>query len=219
VLIPLLAFFVLKDAHLLRRAAIIALPHRFRLRARRLFDELNTALATYIRAQLLACLLIGGICGIGFAILGVPYPVLLGILAGVLEFIPLAGPFLVAVIATVVAAVHAPMLALRVAGFLASLRFVQDYVIYPRLVGRGLHLHPVAVVVALLVGVELDGVAGLFMAVPAAAIVSVVFRHWLEWRSGDGRADTPFQGGARVPLRLPESLEVSSEASRTGAIL
>jgi predicted PurR-regulated permease PerM len=104
VLIPILAFFLLKDAHQVRRAAIKILPHRFRLRGRRLFDELNTTLATYVRGQLLACVLIGSICGIAFAILGVPYPALLGILAGVLEFIPLVGPFVCAVVATIVAA-------------------------------------------------------------------------------------------------------------------
>ena len=189
VLIPVLAFFLLKDAHQFQRASIRMLPHRFRLRGRQLFDELNTTLATYIRAQLLACVVVGSICGVGFAVLGVPYPTLLGVLAGVLEFIPLVGPLLCAVVATIVAALHAPVLALWVVGFWASLRIVQDYVIYPRLVGRGLHLHPLAVVVAVLAGVELDGVAGMFLAVPTVAISSVVYRHWLEWRSGDGVVD------------------------------
>jgi predicted PurR-regulated permease PerM len=72
VLIPVLAFFLLKDAHRFRRAALTALPHRFRLRARRLLDELDAVLAAYIRAQLLACALIGSLCGVVFAILGVP---------------------------------------------------------------------------------------------------------------------------------------------------
>jgi predicted PurR-regulated permease PerM len=180
VLIPILAFFLLKDASRFRRAALVALPHRFRLQARRLFDELNAVLAAYIRAQLLACAMIGTVCGVVFAILGVPFPALLGVLAGVLEFVPLIGPFLAAVIATAVAGFHAPILTLRVVGFLASLRVLHDYVIYPRLVGRGLHLHPFAVVIAVLAGVELGGVVGLFMAVPVAAIISVVYRHWLE---------------------------------------
>jgi predicted PurR-regulated permease PerM len=181
VLIPILAFFLLKDAHRFRRAALAALPHRFRLRARGLADELNDVLAAYIRAQLLACALIGIVCGVVFAILGVPYAVLLGVIAGVLEFIPLVGPFLAAVIATVVAVFHAPILALRVVGFLAALRVLHDYVVYPRLVGRGLHhLHPFAVVIAGLAGVELGGVVGLFVAVPAAAIMSVVYRHSVE---------------------------------------
>lgn len=173
-LIPILAFFLLKDAHQFRRAAVKALPHRFRLRGRRLFEELNTTLATYIRAQLVACVLIGSICGIAFAVLGVPYPALLGVLAGVLEFIPLVGPFLCAVVATIIAALHASILAAWVVGFLATLRIVQDYVIYPRLVGRGLHLHHLAVVIAVLAGVELGGVAGMFLAVPTVAIASVV---------------------------------------------
>ena len=180
VLIPVLAFFLLKDAHRFRRAALAALPHRVRLRARRLFDELNVVLAAYIRAHLLACALIGTVCGVVFAILGVPYAVLLGVLAGILEFVPLVGPFLAAVIATLVAAFHSPILAPRVAGFLAVLRVLHDYVIYPRLVGRGLHLHPFVVVIAVLAGIELGGVVGLFMAVPVAAIISVVYRHWLE---------------------------------------
>jgi predicted PurR-regulated permease PerM len=161
-------------------------PHRLRLRGHRLFEELSTTLAAYIRAQLLACVLIGSICGVGFAVLGMPYPLLLGVLAGVLEFIPLVGPLLVAVGTATIAALQAPILALWVSGFLAVLRVVEDYVIYPRLIGRGLHLHPLAVVVAVLAGVELDGVAGIFLAVPAVALVSVAARHWLEWRGADG---------------------------------
>jgi predicted PurR-regulated permease PerM len=69
---------------------------------------------------------------------------------------------------------------MRVAGFLAVLRVIHDYVIYPRLIGRGLHLHSFAVVIAVLAGAELRGVVGLFMAVPVAAFISVLYRYWLE---------------------------------------
>jgi predicted PurR-regulated permease PerM len=189
VLIPFIAFFLLKDAAGFRRTIVIALPHRIRLRAHRLFEALNATLAAYIRAQLLACLLVGSLCGVGFAMLGIPYPVVLGVLAGVLEFIPLVGPFLLAIIASIVAALHAPLLVLWALGFLGMLRLVEDYVIYPRLIRRGIQLHPLAVIVAVLTGAELDGVAGMFLAVPIVAIASVVFRHWLEWRTGDGAVD------------------------------
>ena len=185
VLIPILAFLLLKDAASFRRTIVRALPHRIRLRGHRLFEELNTTLAAYIRAQLLACVLVGSLCGIGFAVIGIPYPVLLGVLAGVLEFIPLVGPLLLAIVASIVAALHAPILVLWAVGFLGVLRLVEDYVIYPRLIGRGIQLHPLAVIVAVLAGAELDGVAGMFLAVPTVAIASVVYRHWLEWRSGE----------------------------------
>jgi len=184
-LIPILAFFLLKDAASLRRTIVTALPHHGQLRGHRLFEELNATLAAYIRAQLLACVLVGTLSGVGFALLGIPYPVLLGVLAGVLEFIPLVGPLVLATVVAVVGALHAPMLALWAVGFLGVLRLVEDYVIYPRLMRRGIRLHPLAVILAVLAGAELNGVAGMFLSVPTVALATVVYRHWLEWRSGD----------------------------------
>jgi predicted PurR-regulated permease PerM len=189
VLIPILAFFLLKDAATLRRAVVKALPHHGQLRGHRLFEELNATLAAYIRAQFLACVLVGSLCGVGFAVLGIPYPVLLGVLAGALEFIPLVGPLVLATVAAVVGALHAPILALWALVFLGVLRLVEDYVIYPRLIRRGIHLHPLAVILGVLAGAEMDGVAGMFLAVPTVAIASVVYRHCLEWRSGDDVVD------------------------------
>ena len=189
ILIPILAFFLLKDAAGFRRTIVTALPHRVRLRSHRLFEDLNATLAAYIRAQLLACVLVGSLCLLGFAVLGIPYPVPLGMLAGVLEFIPLIGPLLLAVVASIAGALHSPILVLWTVGFLGVLRVIEDYVIYPRLISRGVQLHPLAVIVAVLTGAELDGIAGMFLAVPAVAIASVVCRHWLEWRSEDVAAD------------------------------
>jgi predicted PurR-regulated permease PerM len=188
VLVPILAFFFLKDAAGFRRTIVIALPYRIRLRGHRLFEELNRTLAAYVRAQLLACLLVGTVCAVGFAAIGVPYPVLLGILAGALEFIPFVGPLVVAVVASIVAALHAPVLVAWTVAFLAALRLVEDYVIYPRLIRRGIALHPLAVIVAVLVGANLAGVAGMFLAVPVAAVVTVAFHHWLEWRTSEAAA-------------------------------
>jgi predicted PurR-regulated permease PerM len=189
VLIPILAFFLLKDALSFRRTVLTALPHRVRLRGHRLFDDLNATLAAYIRAQLLACVVVGTLCGLGFAVIGIPYPVVLGVLAGVLEFLPLVGPLLLAAVAAIVGALQAPILALWAVAFLLVLRLIEDYVIYPRLIRRGVHLHPLAVIVAILTGAELGGVAGMFLAVPTAAMASVVYRHWLEWRGDNGVAE------------------------------
>jgi len=171
----------------IRRTMLTALPHRIRLRGHRLFGELNATLTAYVRAQLIACVLVGSACGIGFAALGSPYPILLGVLAAALEFIPLVGPLLLAAIAAVVAGLHAPMLGWWTVGFLAALRIVQDYAIYPRLIRRGLPLHPLAVIVAVLSGAELGGIAGMFLAVPAVGVAAVVVRHVASWRA-DARA-------------------------------
>ena len=184
VLIPILGFFLLKDAASFRRSLLTALPHRARLHGHRLLDDLNATLGAYIRAQLLACAVTGTVCGIGFAVLGVPYPLLLGALAGILEFIPLVGPLTVAIVASIVAALHAPVLALWTVGFLGAFRVIEDYVIYPRLIRRGIPLHPLAVILAVLAGAEVLGVAGMFLAVPVVGILLVVYRHSVEWRGG-----------------------------------
>ncbi|MCA1641418.1 MAG: AI-2E family transporter [Acidobacteria bacterium] len=62
---------------------------------------------------------------------------------------------------------------------------MQDYVIYPRIIGSGIHLHPLAVILAILAGAELAGVTGIFLAIPLIAIISVTYRHWMEHRGRD----------------------------------
>ncbi len=188
VLIPILGFFLLKDAPNLQALFVRALPYGGQQRGQRLFDDVNATLAAYMRAQLLACVVVGSLSGVGFAVIGVPYAVLLGVLSGVLEFIPLVGPLILALVCVLVTALNTPILALRALAFLAVLRLVEDYVIYPRLLGRGVHLPPLAVILVVLAGAELGGVAGIFLAVPVVAVGSVAVRHFLDWRDADKSA-------------------------------
>jgi predicted PurR-regulated permease PerM len=163
---------------------------RWRWRGDEFFQDINSTLASYIRAQLMACLFIGLVCTIAFTVLGVPNPLALGVIAGVFEFVPLVGPLLVAMVAAAAAVLHGGgFLAFLVIAFLVVLRIVEDYIVYPRLIGQGIHLHPLAVIVAILAGAELAGVAGIFLAIPVVAILTVSYRHWLEHRGSEGLAD------------------------------
>lgn len=191
VLIPILAFFLLKDAESFRRSALLMLPRgRWRWRGDEFFQDINSTLAAYIRAQLTACLFIGIICSLGFTLLGLPGSLVMGVLAGVFEFVPLVGPVTIALLAGLLAMFHAgPFNAFLVLLFLGVLRIVQDYVIYPRLIGQGIHLHPLAVIFAILAGEKLAGVAGIFLAIPVVAIITVSYRHWMEHRGSEGIAD------------------------------
>jgi predicted PurR-regulated permease PerM len=191
IIIPILSFFFLKDADSFRRSALQMLPRgRWRWRGDEFFQDVNSTLAAYIRAQLTACLFIGVICAVGFTLLGLPSPLVLGVIAGIFEFVPLVGPLMIALIAAILATLHAgPVSAFMVVVFLIVLRVVQDYIVYPRLIGQGIHLHPLAVIVALLSGAELAGVAGIFLAIPIVAILTVSYRHWLEHRGSEGLAD------------------------------
>jgi predicted PurR-regulated permease PerM len=187
VLIPILAFFLLKDGDRLKQGAIDLLPDaRRRADAARFVERVDRSLAAVIRAQLLACLIVGVLTGIGLALLGVPYAATLGVAAGVCEFIPLLGPLSVAGVAAVIGGVHRPILALSVLGFLGVLRVAQDYVIYPRLVGHTIHLHPLAVILAVLAGAELGGVVGVLLALPAFAVAAAAYDSLGELTERDG---------------------------------
>jgi predicted PurR-regulated permease PerM len=215
VLIPILAFFLLRDADSFRRSALQMLPRgRWRWRGDELFQDINSTLAAYIRAQLLACVIVGIICTIGFLVLGVPYWLAFGLLAGLLEFIPLAGPLVVAAITVTLAGFHSSGSALSVLAFLGVLRVLEDYIIYPKLIGQGIHLHPLAVIVAILSGAELAGVAGIFLAIPVIAIATVSYRHWLEHRGSEGLvADFLKPAEPSEPADQPEQ---PSPAASTG---
>jgi predicted PurR-regulated permease PerM len=190
ILIPILSFFLLNDADDFRRSALQMLPRgRWRWRGDEFFQDVNSTLAAYIRAQLTACLLIGTICTLGFIALGVPFPLVIGVIAGFLEFIPLVGPLVVAIIAVLVTSFSpdtSSYSGLWVLLFLGTLRIVHDYSIYPRLVGQGVHLHPLAVILAILAGNELAGIAGIFLSIPLIAVATVSYRHWLEHRGSEG---------------------------------
>ena len=188
ILVPILAFFLLKDAELLRKAALRILPRGSRRSRGDVFlVELNDTLAAYTRAQVTACALIGVVCTIAFLVIGVPYAVVLGITAGLLEFIPLAGPLTMGVLATGVAAFHSLGQAVAVLLFLVVLRAVQDYVLYPKIVGPGSHLRPLAVILAISCGVELGGLAGVFLAIPLVALLTLAYRHYRGYRAAEAQ--------------------------------
>ena len=231
ILIPILSFFLLKDADSFRRSFLAMLPRgRLRWRGDEFFQDISSTLAAYIRAQLTACLLVGILCTVGFALIGLPSPLVLGLIAGFLEFVPLVGPLLVAILAVMLALLHSGLgSAVIVLLFLGVLRVVQDYVIYPRIIGTGIHLHPLAVILAILAGAEIAGVAGIFLAIPVIAILTVTYRHWLEHRGSETIAEvieevvvtppsTPDDPSRPTPATTPEEMARARPDLLTGEL-
>ena len=181
-LVPILAFFFLKDFNLFRLAILRMFPAGpLRLRAETVMADVNTTLAAYVRAQLISCVIIALICTTGFYLLGLKYALLLGILAGIFEFVPLLGPLTIGLIVIITAAASDnPWNALYVAIFLVVLRIIHDYVTYPRIVRGGLHLHPLAIILSVLAGEQVAGIPGVFISIPIVAVATVIYRNILE---------------------------------------
>ncbi len=182
IIVPFLTFFFIKDAELIRLAILkLFPPGRLRERADAALRDVNATIAAYTRAQLISCLLIGIICTIGFNMIGLRYALLLGILAGIFEFVPLLGPLTIGAIATSVGTFgENPRRGLYTLLFLIALRIFHDYVTYPRIVGGGIRLHPLLIILSVIAGEQIAGIPGVFIAVPVVAIFAVVYRHVLE---------------------------------------
>ena len=183
-LVPILSFFFLKDANIFRVGVLRMFPSgRLRARAESVLEDVNKTLAAYTRAQIISCLIIATLCTLGFYLLDLKYALLLGILAGIFEFVPLLGPLTIGIAVTLTAAASDdPWKALYVAIFLIVLRIVHDYVTYPRIVRGGIHLHPLAIILSVLAGEQVAGIPGVFISIPIVAVATVIYRHRLEHR-------------------------------------
>jgi predicted PurR-regulated permease PerM len=195
VLIPILAFFFLKDASLIRQHILDLVEEGSR---RALLDDVladvNLLLAHYMRALVLLSAATFTVYSIFFSMMRVPYGILLAVLGGLLEFIPTVGPLTAGLTILLVAWVSgAHVLAVLI--FLVGYRVFQDYVAAPHLMGRGVELHPLLLLFGVFAGAEVAGIAGAFLSVPVLALVRILYRRFRKARL-TGR---PTPTGAVVP--------------------
>ena len=187
--IPILAIFFLRDGeHIANIFIQLCFPANRQARIRGVANELHIMLTEYIRAQVLLCLL-SFLFYLGtMLLLRFPHAVALGVIGGLLEFIPAIGWMSTfAAIVGVGVVNHSHWIWMM--GLLAGWRLMQDYLIAPRIMGTHLKIHPLAAVFGVLVGAEIGGIIGIFLAVPLMASMRVI---WHECgggklRKGDDR--------------------------------
>ncbi len=178
ILVPILAFFLLKDARDIRASLIGSVENRTDRRTLKLIiDDVHAALTSYIRALVL--LAVASFCAwaIFLKAVGYSYELLLAGLAGILEFIPVFGPALALAIILIVSAVTGSGSLLWIVIFFAIYRVFQDYILNPYLMSAGVEIHPLLVLFAVLAGERLAGIPGMFFSIPVIAILKVVFEH------------------------------------------
>jgi predicted PurR-regulated permease PerM len=182
VLIPVVAFYLLRDWD--RMVAYIdqVLPRSIEPTVAHLARESDTVLGAFVRGQLLVMLALGILYGGGLTLVGISVGPLIGMVAGLLSFVPYLG-FIVGFAAALIAALvqygdwaHV----LMVVGVFVVGQLLEGYVLVPKLVGDKIGLHPVAVIFAVLAGGYLFGFLGILLALPAASVIVVVLRYLLE---------------------------------------
>lgn len=192
VLIPVFAFFILKDAEAFVAAVtgLFEQPHH-RRRSLRIGEDLHHLLGEYMRALVLLSLITFAVWSIVFLVAGVPYPVILAALGGALEAVPLVGPVVAGIVVLSVAGFTGYGHAIPLLAFVVAWRLIQDYVSSPLVMGRGVEIHPAFVIFGVLAGGELAGTAGMFLSVPVMAGLRILWRHARDARQPKAEGDGP----------------------------
>lgn len=176
-IIPFLIFYILKDFDVFERTALKYVPKSHRKHTVMLLKDIDEALGNYIRGQFIVCFVIGVLAYVGYWIIGMPYPLLLAAVVAICNIIPYLGPFLGTAPAIIMASTISLKMVLLVALVNMVCQTLESNVISPQVVGRKLHLHPLLIIFALLVGGEIAGVIGLILAVPFFAAMKVILQH------------------------------------------
>ena len=174
VIIIFVSFYLLKDGLTIKLWLADLFPHTARRRVLRLFDTLLIALRAYICSQLVMCVITGVVVFAYFNLMELPYASVFALLSGISEFVPVLGPTVASTLGTLMTAAAAHELTVQTALFYVALTQVNHNIVYPALVGKSLHLHPVAVILGVVFGGEILGAAGMFLAVPFIVIVKIV---------------------------------------------
>jgi predicted PurR-regulated permease PerM len=179
VVVPILAVFFLKDGQAFSEAALSFVhtrPQREFLEGVR--GDLNQMLAHFIRAQLTLAAFSLLVYTAFMGLMRVPYALVLGTAGGIMEFIPVVGPLVAALLILSVALLLSYPHWLALVAFLAAWRLIQDYVVSPRIMGKSMELHPLAAIFGVLAGGEIAGVLGVYLSIPVMASLRIVWRRW-----------------------------------------
>jgi predicted PurR-regulated permease PerM len=187
IIVLVTAFWLLNDGTSLRRGFVGMLPGRIRDGAEFAIDATQVVIGGYVRAQLFLAVVIGLLAWIGCALLGVPYPIVVGVAAGLFELVPLLGPFLGGAVGVALALTRSPTLALWVIALFVVIHIIEGYILAPRIQARFIQLHPLVAFLALIAGIEVAGLLGALFAVPATSLGAVFLRTTI----GDWRANRP----------------------------
>ncbi len=166
-----------------------------------IWREIETHLGMYVRGEILLMSSIGVLASLGYWVIGLPYPLALGALAGLLEFVPMIGPTLGSIPAVLVALTISPQAALVVVVYSIVIQITENNILVPRLMGRSVGVSPVTVILAIFAFSSLLGATGAFLAIPLAAILQVLMDHLIV-HAGVLAADEPGAETADIMVRM-----------------
>jgi putative permease len=175
VIIPFITYFILAEGDIGLKKLVERIPNKYFEMSLNIMDKLQRELVFYLRGLLLECSIVGGLSVIGFMIIGVPYAILIGVLTGIANLVPYLGFIAGASLALFASLTQTGdfRLLVPIVILTAVVRLIDDLILQPVCFGKSLNMHPVAVVLTLIIGHQLMGVAGMVISIPVATILRV----------------------------------------------
>lgn len=215
-------FWLLKDLPVIKKEAVLLAGPKREQEATVLTAKVSRILGGYLRGQLVISSSTAVLTVIGLSIVGVPYSLVIGMLAGLFNVVPWIGPAITATIAGIAAAFVSPLHIVGALVVCVTAQQITDMVIQPRVMSEQVDLHPLLVIFSLLAGAALFGFSGLVLAIPVAAIGKGLFVYYFE-KYTDSKLES--EGGALFRARAGEdegagsepACEPDAEADETGS--
>lgn len=201
-IILFITVYLLLDAERIQSAIVRLVPEQHKEGLLAVEHTLGRVIGGYVRGQVSLSLMIGSAFGIGSWLIGLPYPLVIGVVAGLMELIPLLGPILGAILPIILAFFSNPWVEVpEVLVLLGAVHLLESQILAPRIIRSYVGLHPVLSVVALMIGAELQGVTGALFAVPVAGIIVAAWvaavRVWREKVVLPSQSPNPEEMGSR----------------------
>jgi predicted PurR-regulated permease PerM len=176
----IIAFYLTIEKDGVERLMRGILPAPYEQKALDIFSHFRTKIRHWFTAQLGLSLLMGLIVGLGSWALGLKYPLVLGLIAAVLELVPVVGSIITGTVAFLIAVTDSFSLGLYTVILFIVIQQLENHLLVPVVMGRTVEVHPLMVILALLIGGKLAGVLGVFLAVPLAVLVQEMLNHFAE---------------------------------------
>lgn len=181
-IVPVFLYYLLKDREILAEGVSATFPATIRPHALSILDIVNRVLGAYVRAQLLLGLVVGLVVFVILTLLGIKFAVLLAIIAGFTELIPIIGPWLGAIPGILVTLATAPEKTIWVVLGYVGVQILEGSLLVPRIQGQSLNIHPIVVMLVIVVGSQIAGLWGIIVGPPLAATAIAVIKYFSkEW--------------------------------------
>ena len=180
-----MTFYLTMEEKGMKRIAVDLAPVKYRPYLTQLFHRMEDRLGDWLRGQLILGFIIAAASYVGLLLLGVKYALVLALLAGITELIPIVGPFIGAIPAVIVALSQHPVLALWTALLYFGIQQLENHFIVPNVMAKTTGLNPVVVIIALLVAAKIAGFIGVILAIPTVIIITSFLQDFLEEKKAE----------------------------------